>query len=148
MEAMDRQKGHFYNWYDTQSLEPLLPLYISSVDSGNLTGHLLTLRSGLLTLPDQKIIGSQLFAGLRDTLDVFADTAGKSTSVQLAQLKKDLASAITSEPTTLMAMRLYLEQLATSATEMVTDVNVLDSDPDSPSRWWAKAFADQLPGRP
>ena len=143
MEAMDRHKGHFYNWYDTQSLEPLLPLYISSVDSGNLTGHLLILRSGLLALPDQKIAGSQIFAGLKDTLDVFADTAGKSSPVSLVGIKKDLASAITSKPTTLMAIRLSLEQLATSATQIVTDVNIPDSDPDSPLRWWANAFADQ-----
>ena len=37
----------FYNWYDTVTLQPLLPKYISSVDSGNLAGHLLTLKQGL-----------------------------------------------------------------------------------------------------
>ena len=50
MEALERYRGHFYNWYDTQSLKPLQPKYVSSVDSGNLAGHLLTLRQGLLTL--------------------------------------------------------------------------------------------------
>ena len=44
METLARHRGHFFNWYDTQSLEPLLPLYVSTVDSGNLSGHLLTLR--------------------------------------------------------------------------------------------------------
>ena len=43
MQGLERYRGHFYNWYDTRTLEPLLPLYISSVDSGNLAGHLLTL---------------------------------------------------------------------------------------------------------
>jgi cellobiose phosphorylase len=143
MDSMTRQKGHFYNWYDTQSLEPLLPLYISSVDSGNFAGHLLILRSGLIALPDQKIIGSQLFPGLRDTLEVFADTAGKISVDQLVQIRKTLAYAIDSEPTTLTSVRLYLEQLATSAAQMATSVNVSDSDPDSPLRWWAKAFAYQ-----
>ena len=60
MEALERHRGHFYNWYDTQSLKPLLPLYISTVDSGNLAGHLLTLRPGLLALPDQKILGARV----------------------------------------------------------------------------------------
>src|SRR5690606_31354941 len=41
MLNMDRYKGHFYNWYDTQSLMTLQPRYISTVDSGNLLGHLL-----------------------------------------------------------------------------------------------------------
>ena len=47
MEALERHRGHFYNWYDTRSLQPLLPMYVSTVDSGNLAGHLLTLRPGL-----------------------------------------------------------------------------------------------------
>jgi hypothetical protein len=59
MAALQRHRGHFYNWYDTQSLEPLLPTYVSTVDSGNLAGHLLTLRPGLLALPDDKILGTR-----------------------------------------------------------------------------------------
>ena len=41
LARMQRYRGHFYNWYDTQTCAPLLPLYVSTVDSGNLTGHLL-----------------------------------------------------------------------------------------------------------
>src|SRR4030042_4659535 len=55
MEALERHRGHFYNWYDTKSLKPLSPLYISTVDSGNLAGHLLTLRQGPLALSDRQI---------------------------------------------------------------------------------------------
>ena len=51
MEAMERHRGHFYNWYDTESLKPLLPIYISTVDSGNLAAHLLTLRQGSSLFP-------------------------------------------------------------------------------------------------
>ena len=65
MKGLDRHQGHFYNWTDTQSLKPLPPLYISSVDSGNLAGHLLTLRPGLLGLVDDKILGAQLFEGVK-----------------------------------------------------------------------------------
>ena len=76
MQAMERHRGHFYNWYDTQTLKPLLPLYISTVDSGNLAGHLLTLRAGLLALPDDKIARPRVFDGIEDTLAVLADIAG------------------------------------------------------------------------
>ena len=38
-----RFHGHLYNWYDTQDLRPLEPRYVSSVDSGNLAAHLITL---------------------------------------------------------------------------------------------------------
>ena len=43
LERLQRHRGHFLNWYDTQTLAPLLPMYVSSVDSGNLCGHLLAL---------------------------------------------------------------------------------------------------------
>ena len=39
---MERHRGHFLNWYDTLSLAPLLPRYVSTVDSGNFSAHLLT----------------------------------------------------------------------------------------------------------
>ena len=54
MQRLERHHGHFYNWYDTQTLKPLAPLYVSSVDSGNLSGYLMVLRSGLLALRDDR----------------------------------------------------------------------------------------------
>ena len=51
--ALPRYRGHFYNWYDTRTLAPLPPAYISTVDSGNLAGYLLTLRAGLRDLAER-----------------------------------------------------------------------------------------------
>jgi cyclic beta-1,2-glucan synthetase len=59
MRSLERYQGHFYNWYDTRTLKPLPPLYISSVDSGNLACHLLTLRQGLLALADASIAAEE-----------------------------------------------------------------------------------------
>ena len=47
MERMEKWNGHLYNWVDTRSLKPLRPVYVSAVDSGNLSGCLLVLREGL-----------------------------------------------------------------------------------------------------
>lgn len=44
---MEKHRGHLYNWYETDTLRPLAPLYVSTVDSGNLAGHLVTLCSAL-----------------------------------------------------------------------------------------------------
>ncbi|HLC40077.1 MAG TPA: glucoamylase family protein, partial [Methylomirabilota bacterium] len=140
MEALERHRGHFYNWYDTQSLKPLPPLYVSTVDSGNLAGHLLTLRPGLLGLPDHKILGSRVFEGLSDTLRILVDAAGGAAPAQLAQLQEDLASASDSRPTTLAAARLCLDRLATSAADVVGG---FDTDPESQAKWWAGALARQ-----
>jgi cellobiose phosphorylase len=68
MQGLEKYQGHFYNWYDTLTLQPLPPRYISAVDSGNLAGHLITLRQGLLQLSFDPIISTQVFKGLNDTL--------------------------------------------------------------------------------
>ena len=143
MDALERYRGHFYNWYDTQSLQPLQPAYISTVDSGNLAGHLLTLRQGLLALPDDRILGSRVFEGISDTLRVLEEMAGKTAADELVQLKKMLMPAIDSPPTSLAAARRCLDQLATSAAEMAAGVNVPDADPENRAKEWARSLAGQ-----
>jgi cellobiose phosphorylase len=140
MQKLERHRGHFYNWYDTQSLKPLQPTYISTVDSGNLAGHLLTLRPGLLALPDRRILEARWFDGLSDTLRILVDAVGEAAPVQLGQLQKELASASFSRPTTLAAARRNLGQLATSAVEVAGS---LEADPTSQANGWARAFARQ-----
>ncbi|MGV8940608.1 MAG: GH36-type glycosyl hydrolase domain-containing protein [Lysobacter sp.] len=76
MEALPRYRGHFFNWYDTQTLQPLPPHYVSTVDSGNLAGHLLTLRQGLLALVDAPLLSPAALQGVADTLDVLRESAG------------------------------------------------------------------------
>lgn len=142
MELLERHRGHFYNWYDTQSLAPLSPRYISSVDSGNLAGHLLTLRQGLLALPDDKILGARLFDGLSDTLSGLVDIAGDFAPAQIAQLQKDLDLAACSPPVTLAAARTCLDRLATSAAE-VAAVDALDVGVEEQLRWWVNSFIQQ-----
>ena len=140
MEGLERHRGHFYNWYDTQSLKPLLPTYVSTVDSGNLAGHLLTLRPGLLALPDQKILELRFFDGLSDTLRVLEDAVEGTAPAQLAQFQKQLESARESRPTTLTAAQLCLDLLATTADEVLAS---LKAAPEGPATWWARALARQ-----
>jgi hypothetical protein len=73
MAQLERYLGHFFNWYDTQTLEPLEPRYVSSVDSGNLAGHLLTVRAGLFALIHRPFCTDQLFPGIRDTYAMLRD---------------------------------------------------------------------------
>lgn len=48
MEKLPRYGGHFCNWYDTRTLRPLEPKYLSTVDCGNLCACLIALKNGLL----------------------------------------------------------------------------------------------------
>ncbi len=47
IDRLERFEGHLLNWYDTHTLRPLEPAYVSTVDSGNLAATLVTLASGL-----------------------------------------------------------------------------------------------------
>jgi cyclic beta-1,2-glucan glucanotransferase len=75
MEGLERFRGHFYNWYDTRTREPLSPRYVSSVDSGNLAGSLTALGAGLAELSDAPAPSSAALAGLADTVRLLAATS-------------------------------------------------------------------------
>ena len=55
IEQLEKWQGHLYNWYDTETAEPLFPRYVSTVDSGNLCGALLALETGLQELEQPEL---------------------------------------------------------------------------------------------
>jgi len=67
MHALERFRGHFYNWYDTEHGNPLEPKYVSSVDSGNLAGHLITLAHAVEEMIDRPGPGRSALTGIEDT---------------------------------------------------------------------------------
>ena len=141
MQKMERFKGHFYNWYDTLSLAPLFPRYISTVDSGNLAGHLLTLRQGILAMLNQPVIGPQVLKGLRDTLYVLIDVADKSDLIPLNKFKTDLEKLSIVEPDSLPEMYKCL-QLLQSNFKFIQ--NGLNAQPQTEKYRWAAALARQI----
>ena len=70
ISKMERYRGHLLNWYDTRTLTPLAPKYVSTVDSGNLAGQLFVLGSGLRELTESRILPRRICNGLADTLGV------------------------------------------------------------------------------
>ncbi|MBN2078600.1 MAG: cyclic beta 1-2 glucan synthetase [Spirochaetes bacterium] len=140
MQKLERYRGHFYNWYDTQTLDPLPPLYISTVDSGNLAGHLLTLKPGLTALPDHCILNPGLFDGLYDTLEICTNAAGDVIPPPLVQLRIEIEYAMKSRPATLTSTRRCLEGLIHHTEESAA---ALDSETGSEALWWARVMAGQ-----
>ncbi|HWQ72178.1 MAG TPA: glucoamylase family protein [Desulfitobacteriaceae bacterium] len=70
LEQLEHWKGHFYNWYDTYTLNALHPLYVSTVDSGNLVVYLITLKSGLNDIMNKPVLNLKIARGLLDTYDL------------------------------------------------------------------------------
>ncbi|MCH8527329.1 MAG: cyclic beta 1-2 glucan synthetase [Kiritimatiellae bacterium] len=121
-DRMPRKHGHFYNWYDTRSLEPLLPIYLSSVDSGNLAGHLLTLGSGLRGLADEPLFSERIFSGLRDTLHVLTALAPDDPVLQ------ELGRMLSGVPDSLSEGLAHLEQVKEHIQQLSERVIPLSSE--------------------
>ncbi len=75
LEKLERYRGHFYNWYDTHDLRPLDPKYISTVDSGNLAGHLLTVEGVCRGWLGESSLTRIDLSGMLDTLEQMQDVA-------------------------------------------------------------------------
>lgn len=66
MERLAKSHGHLYNWYNTKTLEPLTPRFISTVDNGNLVCCLWTLKQGCLEAETAPIFQEAFWRGLED----------------------------------------------------------------------------------
>ncbi|HCC46997.1 MAG TPA: cyclic beta 1-2 glucan synthetase [Elusimicrobia bacterium] len=150
MGGMEKYRGHFYNWYDTETLKPLKPLYISSVDSGNMAGHLLVLRAGLQEMKGSRIVSAKMFDGLADTLAVLrecaaglggsripgAATGGRKISEQAERLLAKVKTA----PASLSEMHALLRRLSSESSQALAG---LDGKHFDGARRWARAFEKQ-----
>ncbi|MGB5538017.1 MAG: glucoamylase family protein, partial [Thiogranum sp.] len=147
MEKLERYRGHFYNWYDTRTLEPLCPQYVSSVDSGNLAGSLLTLQAGLTELKDQPVLSSNAFQGLQDTLQILAEHLPELATPELVKQVKFVRDTLRSltldgPPQTLAAANSLLDEIHHTAGGMVAWLPE-NIDNEGELYYWAQAFDQQ-----
>ncbi|MCX7061679.1 MAG: cyclic beta 1-2 glucan synthetase [Gammaproteobacteria bacterium] len=137
MALLARHRGHFFNWYDTQTLAPLPPRYVSSVDSGNLVGHLITLRAALLALPNQRIVNARLFDGLLDTLAVLGEAVADGEAAPIIRIRALLNNAVQLVPSSLSATLHSIEPVLRCAETLASDLNIT---PGSEADGWALAL--------
>ncbi|MGB6846109.1 MAG: glucoamylase family protein [Candidatus Acidiferrales bacterium] len=96
MSRMEIFRGHFYNWYDTRDLRPLEPHYVSSVDSGNLAGHLLTLGNSCRELIETSPLSSRVTSGMEDSIRLLREALAGIAGTPRSQIatRKQLSNAI------------------------------------------------------
>jgi cellobiose phosphorylase len=157
LEGLERYRGHFYNWYDTRTLKPMRPHYVSSVDSGNLAGALFTLRAGLREWKTQPIVSPRVLDGLIDALNRTSASPEILTSKSEILNKSEIpnpnnvgAALVAAQtdvnrlrqrlqappPTTLPAMAALLRDLS-------LEIAALPVQVDAEARWWTEALARQ-----
>lgn len=145
---LERYRGHFYNWYDTVSLQPLHPQYVSSVDSGNLAGCLLTLQAGLIELKSQPVLSIQAFQGLQDTFQIFTEEALSSASpvlaTQISIIHDALQTAVLHQPSpsSLEEIAQCVQALMVMAERLLVCLPGA-IDRNGPIAYWAHAFHQQ-----
>ncbi|MGB8541663.1 MAG: glucoamylase family protein [Candidatus Acidiferrales bacterium] len=155
MNKLEQFRGHFYNWYDTRDLHPLDPKYVSSVDSGNIAGHLLALGNGCRELIQKSSIKTPLLAGVEDALLLLREAlAGVADTRRTHTVtRKQLANAIEAAATLCVLTPNGTADWAVRFVELkdrvqtVADIaQTLDQElgnaPDSELRYYAEAARD------
>lgn len=141
LQKMEKYKGHFFNWYNTETLQILAPKYISTVDSGNLAGHLLVLRQGLLAIPYQPIQNTQLVKGLIDTLRIIRDAANENEIKSIESLLLDLDTIFGGNEYNPPDFISQIESFSKRFTEITAST---DPSPFSEVNRWKDLFSNQL----
>jgi cyclic beta-1,2-glucan synthetase len=104
LATLARHRGHFLNWYDTGSVQPLLPMYVSTVDSGNLCTHLLAVAQACLETSrapaDAEPLRRALAASTARIAALRAESQRPLAGGPLASLlaRADLGTAIEADP--------------------------------------------------
>ncbi|TKI08360.1 glycosyl transferase [Martelella alba] len=143
---LQRYRGHLFNWYETRSLETLTPAYVSSVDSGNLAGHLIALANTCEEWLHQHVAESWR-AGARDHWLLARQALARSPqsdnlplTLALDEIGKQLALM---RPLQILLPRLHT--LAEEAHGLVDDMQGLAEEPPDPTLlFWLAALKDGL----
>ena len=115
LEHLRRFRGHFYNWYDLRDLSVLEPGYVSTVDSGNLAGHLVALRQACLALADEPVLDSRIWPALETAVSLAAERirsrAGPATALEHLRAAQSAITASRREPISAATLERVAEPL-------------------------------------
>jgi hypothetical protein len=134
-DRLEKQRGHIYNWYDIETLKPIAPLTISTVDSGNLTASLYTLHSGVLELLERPLLEVEIVAGLE-----------RATS-KTAKMRKETPAnaALTVDGHDAATMRAHVRSLIQQTAAPAVDAGAItDLSNASKEIWLAHELSNRL----
>ncbi len=159
LARLTKLRGHCLNWYDTRTLEPLNPQYISTVDSGNLASDLIALKQACVEMPDVELLHQRILDGLNDTINEVSEEASRLGTIrqrtevvtvkqlrgEIEACKKMLSSEI--DATLLSWFRLFgaMEKRATEIADIVDALSLTHgSESFHELRWWVGSLLHQI----
>ena len=107
IQKLEKFRGHLFNWYDTESLAPLEPRYVSSVDSGNLAGHLIALANCFDAWGVEAESAAERSFGIDDILEILVEEIKKlpQNKIMLNPMRKGFLKQIDAMKVTLQKAR-------------------------------------------
>jgi len=155
MGRLERFRGHFFNWYDTEDLKPLEPRYVSTVDSGNLAANLVALRHACFERLDEPVQIERALEGIADTLEALRESAmvvtersrGRVvTSRQLENAVREARALLSPAPASASEWAERLSSVAMHAEALVDLVLALEQEGEEPRTTtaleWARALRE------
>jgi cyclic beta-1,2-glucan synthetase len=153
MARMARFRGHFFNWYDTQDLRVLAPAYVSSVDSGNLAGHLIAIANACREWRASSAKEASRRTGVADMIALLSEEAVRlraglrTQTVTPHQLEDSLAAiskTLAQTPQDEAAMTAKWAQLAKEGANLTDIANAIAiesrDEPGSDLLYWSRAI--------
>ncbi len=122
LQSLKLYRGHLFNWYDTKTVTPLPPSYISTVDSGNLAGHLWAVSNTCKQIGLKSYDWKAGFNGFRDTVRILEETVDaikefRSETVTRIQLDQNINS-----------INLIIERVPENISEYKKILDLLDTE--------------------
>jgi len=147
LQELPRFKGHFFNWYGTADLRALDPPYVSSVDSGNLAGHLIALASTCDEWRTSGTVSPEVRNGIGDALHLartdlaaLSSARGATAAKRVAELLDDMAALIAG-PLPLSELAPALGRLADKAVSAATPPGTPDDPGVDEVLFWTREIA-------
>jgi len=143
MIGLRRVRGHFLNWYATLDLRPLEPMYVSTVDSGNLGGYLIALAQACRECMHRPLAGPEALQGIGDALHLLIDSmqgveysrrAQTVTAVQLREAAEATAATLEDFPVSMPERLRRFHELESRADNLLDIARTLSSEGRSDSQ--------------
>ncbi|HEY3307512.1 MAG TPA: glucoamylase family protein [Desulfuromonadaceae bacterium] len=153
MEGLPRQHGHFYNWYETRDYRTLEPKYISSVDSGNLAGHLITLCQAGREMIEHPLPFSTRLQGINDTTGILRQTLQEIGDTdpqvfQLLNMLEGIRAGISAAPNDFLAQASFWDMLEAEAKTIVARIQTFSREwkghPGNEALAWAGLLLEDI----
>jgi cellobiose phosphorylase len=146
LDKLERYEGHLLNWYEIRTLQPLLPRYVSMVDSGNLLGDLWTLEHGLEELISGPLLSDKVLDGLQDAIEILQSPSGAADREPSAldQPLSTLNHLVSSHPQGLEGLVRRIHAAADPACAVAAAAQLPTAETSEKVRYWSAQIKKQV----